>query len=323
MGYTISEMNGNDEENAAVRPYRAFGDYLKEKYGCKVYKATIDAGFTCPNRDGTLGAGGCIFCNNRGFNPNSRGPRIGVREQVAQGMEHLRKRYKAEKFIAYFQAYTNTYGPVEKLEKLYREALEPPKVVALSVGTRPDCCGDDVAALLGSLAVEREVWVELGLQSVHDSTLERINRRHDFKTFVDAVRRIRNYPGIKICAHIILGLPGETGEMMLDSADALSDLGIDGVKIHLLHILKDTELEKMFLRGEVKVFDFTTYVNLVCDYLERLNPEMVIQRLTADAPSNILVAPKWAIEKKRTLDRIEKELLRRGTRQGLNRIGKG
>lgn len=308
-----------DVNQHAAKPYSAFGDYLKERYGCKVYKATVDAGFTCPNRDGNLGTGGCIYCNNRGFSPNTRQPERGVREQLESGMAHLRKRYKAEKFIAYFQAYTNTYGPIERLEALYREALEPSEVVALSVGTRPDCCGDEVVDLLGRLSLERDVWVELGLQSVRNATLELINRRHTYEDFLDAVKRIRKYPALKICAHVILGLPGEPRESMLESARVISDLGIESVKIHLLHVLKDTPLEEMYNRGEVEIFSMKEYVRLCCDYLELLDESVLIQRLTADGPSDILVAPEWAMEKRKTLDKIEKEMLKRGTRQGAAR----
>lgn len=308
-----------NDTRATQKPYSAFSDYLKQKYGCKVYKATVDAGFTCPNRDGSLGVGGCVYCNNQGFSPNSREPKRSIKEQLETGMSHLRKRYKAEKFIAYFQAYTNTYAPVERLEKLYREALEPPDIVALSVGTRPDCCGDDVIDLLGELGREHEVWIELGLQSAHNPTLELINRGHTFEDFLDAVRRIRRRPELKICAHVILGLPGEPREMMLETARVISDLKIEAVKIHLLHVLKDTPLEEMHRRGEVAIMDMRTYATLVCDYLELLDPGVLIQRLTADGPSDILVAPRWAMEKRKTLDMIEKELLRRGTTQGSKR----
>lgn len=306
--------NGSERQNE--KPYSAFSDYLKDKYGCKVYKATVAAGFTCPNRDGHLGKGGCIYCNNRGFSPNAREPKRSVTEQMQSGMAHLRKRYKAEKFIAYFQAYTNTYGPLDHLEALYREALEPDDVVALSVGTRPDCCGDDVIDLLGRLSADREVWIELGLQSVHNPTLDLINRRHTFEDFLDAVRRIRKYPELKICAHVILGLPGESREIMLESARVISELGIESIKIHLLHVLKDTTLEEMYNRGEVEILSMNSYVRLVCDYLELLDKSVLIQRLTADGPSDILVAPAWAMEKRKTIDKIEKEMWRRGTVQG-------
>lgn len=304
-------------ENAVQnKPYRAFSDYLRERFGCRVYKVTLDAGFTCPNRDGFLGEGGCIYCNNAGFSPNTRKPPAPVREQMLTGMEYLAGRFKAEKFIAYFQAFTNTYGPVEKLRELYDEALVDERVVGLSIGTRPDCLPDDVVALIAGYARRLEVWVEVGLQSATDRTLERVRRRHTVETFVDAVRRLKACEGVWVCAHVILGLPGESREEMLASARLINDAGVDGVKVHLLHVLKDTDLEKLFVAGELEVFEMTEYVGLVCDYLERLSPDVVVQRLTADGPPDILVAPRWAMKKKLTVAMIENELQRRGTRQG-------
>ncbi len=353
---------------AHAKPYRAFSDYLKEKFGCKVYKVTIDAGFTCPNRDGTFGYGGCIYCNNEGFSPNVRAGthrneaahtggfvcgtpvamagksevaektptpekedllRAGVwtparrtrpvREQLEEGMRRMAKRYRARKFIAYFQAYTNTYAPVDALDKLYREALMPEDIVGLAVGTRPDCVGDEIADLLGGFARDYEVWVELGLQSVHDETLKAINRGHDFAAFENTVARIRKRPDLKICAHIILGLPGETRAMMLRSADILSDMGIEGVKLHLLHVLPDTKLEEMYNAGEVDLPGFGEYVELVADYLERLAPEIIVQRLTGDAPRGMLKAPAWAADKRKIIEAIANELQRRGNIQGAAR----
>ena len=313
--YNISGMDmasGNNIE----RRYRAFSDYLKKRYGCKVYKVSLDAGFTCPNRDGRLGTGGCAYCNNQGFSPNTRVPRIPIRDQLIKGMDYMRIRYKAQKFIAYFQAYTNTYAGVDVLKPLYDEAVSHDDVVGLSVGTRPDCIEDEVIELLSEIAYNKEVWIELGLQSAHDVTLTRINRRHDVHSFIDAVERIKKHNNLKICAHIILGLPGESHDMMLDSADLITSLGVDGIKIHLLHVLKETPFEELYKNGELKIFEFNDYISTVCDYLERLSPEIVIQRLTADGPADILIAPKWALEKKRTIDKIEKELLKRDSRQG-------
>ncbi|HOC94085.1 MAG TPA: TIGR01212 family radical SAM protein [bacterium] len=296
--------------------YYAFSDYLKGRFGCKVYKISIDAGFTCPNRDGSMGEGGCIYCNNQGFSPNTRRERASISEQTRRGAEFMRARYKAEKFLAYFQAFTNTYAPLDTLRRSYSEALACEDIVGLSVGTRPDCVPDDVLDLLASIGQNKETWIELGLQSAHDRTLELINRRHNVASFIDASRRAIDRGSLKICGHIILGLPGETRDMMLDSARLLSNLGVHGVKIHLLHILKDTPLADAHSRGEIPVFKFEEYVSLVCDYLELLSPDIVIQRLTADGPSDLLIAPAWAMEKKRAIDAIEKELLKRDTRQG-------
>lgn len=305
-----------ETETTIEKPYRAFGDFLRDRFGCKVYKVTLDAGFTCPNRDGTLGTGGCIYCNNEGFSPNSRKPPSPIRDQMAAGMEHLSRRFKAEKFIAYFQAYTNTYAPVGRLRELYDESLVDPRVIGLSVGTRPDCLPDEVVSLLGEYSRDMHTWVEVGLQSASDATLERMRRRHGVGEFVEAVERLKAAGDIFVCAHVILGLPGETRDEMLRSARLLSDLGVDGVKVHLLHVLRNTELEEMHKAGRLRVFEMTEYVQLVCDYLERLRPDMVIQRLTADGPPDILVAPMWAMKKKQTVEMIEKEMARRGARQG-------
>jgi len=308
-----------EEREIPAKRYYSFNQFLRERFGERVYKISIDAGFACPNRDGTRGVGGCIYCNNQGFSPNTRKPPIPVREQVVSGAEYLSRRYKARKFIAYFQAYTNTYAPVEKLKELYDEALEHPTVVGLSIGTRPDCVPDPILDLLAGYAGKYHVWLELGLQSCHDRTLRIINRGHTVAEFTDAVQRAQRRQNLFICAHVILGLPGESRTEMLASAYFLSDSGVQGVKIHLMHILKDTPAEETYRQGKLKVFTMDEYVNLVCDYIERLDPAIVIQRLTADAPPDILVAPQWANRKKETIARIEKELTRRGTWQGARR----
>ncbi|MEW6201703.1 MAG: TIGR01212 family radical SAM protein [bacterium] len=304
---------------AGERRYYSFNQFLKDTFGERVYKISIDAGFTCPNRDGMRGVGGCFYCNNQGFSPNTRKPPASVHGQVEAGAEYLIRRYGARKFIAYFQAYTNTYAPVERLRQLYDEALLHPDVVGLSIGTRPDCVEEAVLDLLEGYTARHQVWLELGLQSCQERTLRLINRGHTVAEFTDAVRRAQRRRDLLICAHIILGLPGESRSEMLASADFLSDLGINGVKIHLMHVLKDTPAEKTYQDGKLKVFTMDEYVNLVCDYIERLDPSVVIQRLTADAPPDILVAPLWANRKKETIARIEKELVRRGACQGARR----
>ncbi len=312
-------MTGHGNKPAFEKRYYAFSDYLKATFGCKVYKVTIDAGFTCPNRDGTFSTGGCIYCNNAGFSPNSRRQPATVSDQVINGMEILRRRYKAKKFIAYFQAYTSTYAPVKYLEPLYHEAIAHEDIAGISIGTRPDCVPPDVIDMIAHLCPERETWIELGLQSCDDASLARLNRGHTVAHFEDAMHRIKQFPNIKTCAHIILGIPWESRETMLQSATFISDLGVDSVKIHLLHILRDTPLEDMYNRGEVTLLEFPQYISLACDYLERLDSRITIQRLTADGPSDMLIAPSWANEKKRTIDKIEKELLKRDTRQGAMR----
>jgi radical SAM protein (TIGR01212 family) len=295
--------------------YRSFKNYLLEKYGCTVFKLPIDAGFTCPNRDGTLGSGGCIYCDGRGSRLRQQGPLPTVSHQIRRGMEFYREKRGARLFIPYFQTFTNTYAPIEALDSMYREALTFPEVVGLSVGTRPDCLPDEVIDLLASQANDREIWVEMGLQSISDKTLAWINRCHTAEDFIGAVRRA-DRAGLPVCAHVILGLPGEDIRDMLTTARALASLPVKSVKIHLLLILAGTPMEELFLRGEVAVPTRDEYASWVADFLEALPPEMIIQRLTADGYRDILLQPKWAANKMGVLSAIEKELERRDSRQG-------
>jgi radical SAM protein (TIGR01212 family) len=297
------------------RRYYPFSRFLRERFGGKVYRVTVDAGFTCPNVDGSVAVGGCVYCDNRSFSPNRRLPRTTIREQVRRGIEILQKRYAADRFLAYFQAATNTYAPVPKLKRLYDEALDHPQIVGLAVGTRPDCVPDEVLELLQRYAQERYVGLELGLQSVHDRSLDWMNRGHHFDTFLDAVRRCEGR-GLDVCAHVILGLPGETVADMLATAEALARLPVQAVKIHNLHVVKDTPLERMYRDGEVRMLERDEYVQVVCDFLEHLPPGMVIQRLNGDAPPDYLVAPLWCLDKAGLLHAIEAELERRGSWQG-------
>jgi radical SAM protein (TIGR01212 family) len=299
------------------RRYYAFSRFLRERFGTKVYRVTIDAGFTCPNVDGTVAVGGCVYCDNRSFSPNRRLPRTTVREQVQRGVTILQKRYQAEQFLAYFQAATNTYAPAAKLKKLYDEALEHPQVVGLAIGTRPDCVPEENLNLIQSYARDRYVCLELGLQTIHNRSLDWMNRGHHFDAFVDAVQRCQGR-GLDICAHVILGLPGESRDDMLATADALASFPVHAVKIHNLHVVKDTPLEGMYQRGEVRLFDRDEYVAVVCDFLERLRPEMVIHRLSGDAPPDYLVAPQWCLDKPSLLRAIHEELERRDSWQGKN-----
>jgi radical SAM protein (TIGR01212 family) len=297
------------------RRYYAFSRFLRERFGAKVYRVTIDAGFTCPNVDGSVAVGGCVYCDNRSFSPNRRLPRTTVPEQVRRGIEILQRRYQADKFLAYFQAATNTYASAEKLKKLYDEALEHPQIVGLAIGTRPDCVPDDILDLIESYARDRYVCLELGLQTMHDRSLDWMNRGHHFDAFVDAVGRCQGR-GLDLCAHVILGLPGESREDMLATADALAGLPVHAVKIHNLHVVKDTPLEKMYERGEARMFERDEYVQIVCDFLERLRPEMVIHRLSGDAPPDYLVAPLWCLDKPALLRAVHDEMERRDSWQG-------
>lgn len=295
--------------------YNSFNAHLKQHFGEKVYRVSIDAGFTCPNRDGSRGQGGCIYCYG---DRNARIPvsLTAIQSQIRQGIEAVGKRYKAKKFLAYFQSYTNTYAPVAQVEEYYRTALTEEHIVGLTLGTRPDCVSDEILDLLGTLAQETYLWIEYGLQSIHYRTLQAINRGHGFAEFLDAVLRTQQRPSIQICVHVILGLPGESKDDMLETARTLSALGVDGVKIHSAHVLKNTPLEGMYHRGEYQVMELPEYVELVCDFLEYLNPDMVIHRLIGDAPRERYVAPEWCMHKSEALRAIDLELERRNSFQG-------
>jgi uncharacterized protein len=308
-----------------VLRYYSFNQYLKQQFGnIKVYKIPLDAGFTCPNRDGKLGVTGCIYCNNQSFSPNTRpAAKLSISEQIKQGIEFYRKRYQAEKFIAYFQAYTNTYKPVEQLKTFYDEVLQFPEIIGLAIGTRPDCVTDDVLELIAeynkkpcnSVLGHYLVWLEYGLQSSHNKTLQFIKRGHDYEAFVSAVQRTKQR-GIPVCAHIILGLPGENRDDMLKTAQALAELSIEGVKIHHLYVCRDTYLAELYDKGGIKVLSLDEYIPLVCDILEVLPPQMVIQRVMGELDGPDIIAPKWLKSKGQVLNMIEQELTRRGSVQG-------
>jgi uncharacterized protein len=297
------------------RRWYPFSRFLRERFGSRVYRVTVDAGFTCPNVDGTVALGGCVYCDNRSFSPNRRLPRRTVREQVERGVTLLSERYGADRFLCYFQAATNTYAPLDKLRRLYDEALDHPQLVGLVIGTRPDCVGDEVLDLIDSYARRMYVSVELGLQTIHDRSLDWMNRGHHADAFFDAVGRCEGR-AFQLSAHVILGLPGESRENMLATAAALASLPIQAVKIHNLHVVKDTPLERMHAAGEVRMMDFDEYVAVTCDFLELLPPDMVIERLSGDAPPDYLVAPAWCLDKQHILRGIDDELKRRESWQG-------
>ncbi len=295
--------------------YRDFKSFLAERFGCRVYKLQIDAGFTCPNRDGKVAAGGCAYCDGRGSGLRQRGPLPPVAEQIAAGKALYRHLRGAAKFIAYFQTFTNTYAPVERLRALYDEALAQPDIVGLSIGTRPDCVDDDILRLLEGYAGQSHVWVEYGLQSIHDRTLKRINRGHDAAAFVEAVRQTAGR-GLFICAHVILGLPGETRADMVETARAVAALPIDGIKVHSLLALRGTEVGRLHEEGALALMSQEDYVGAVCDVLEVLPPSMVVQRLTAEGYRDICLGPDWAQNKLKVLNAIDRELEKRDTYQG-------
>jgi uncharacterized protein len=299
--------------------YRSYNGYLREQFPYKVYKIPIDAGFTCPNIDGTVAFGGCTYCDNRSFSPNTRAAPRPIRDQIASGMDFYRKRFGAEKFIVYFQAFTNTHGPVDHLKRLYDEALTFPDTVGLAIGTRPDCVPEPVLELLSDYHAKTLLWIEYGLQSVHDETMDGLNRAQPYGRFLDAVERTRRR-GLRVCAHVILGLPGETHAMMMETADELARLNVDGIKIHHLYIAKDTALAKLHEQRPVHTLSLTEYIALTCDFLERLPPEMVVERLMGELNKTYVIAPRWGESKSSILGLIDREFERRGSRQGTHRL---
>lgn len=298
-----------------TKRYYDLKSYWRNRFGGRVYKLPIDAGFTCPNRDGRVATGGCSYCDGRGSRLRESGPLPSVAEQIVRGQAYYRKHRGAGQFIAYFQTFTNTYGPLDHLRNLYDEALAQEDVIGLSVGTRPDCVPDAVIQLLQDYTDKHHVWLEFGLQSMHDRTLKMINRGHSRDIFVGALQRVAGR-GIQVCTHIIVGLPGETRKDILETARFLAALPIQGIKIHALLALRGTVLGKQYEDGLITLMTRAEYVDTVCDILEILPPEMVIQRLTADGYRDIFLAPQWAVNKMEVLNAIERELERRNTHQG-------
>lgn len=282
--------------------YNSFGAYIRNRFGAHVHKVNVDAGFTCPNRDGTAGHGGCIYCNNDSFKPGSCRPALSVTEQIDNGIKYLSRRYKTGKFLVYFQPYTNTYAPVDKLEGLYSEALSDPSVIGLAIGTRPDCIDPEKLDMLERLAKRHFILIEYGLQSIHDRTLAFINRGHDFAAFLNAVDSTRARQNLHVGVHTIMGFPTETRSEMLAMADALNDTGIEFMKVHQLQVIKGTKMAELYERERFHVFGYREYVDFMAEFIGRLSPSIVLQRLFAAAPDDILIAPRW--------DRGRDELLR-------------
>lgn len=296
--------------------YRDYNTYLREIFGERVQKISLDAGFSCPNRDGTISTKGCIYCDSRGSGTGAMvNSKMGLEDQIINGIKFAETKYKAEKFIAYFQAFTNTYGPVSRLRELYQSALNHKGMVGLSVGTRPDCIDHDILDLLSSFQKDYLVWIEYGLQSAHDATLSRINRGHDVVCFENAVHMTKKY-GINICAHVMLGLPGEDHDMMMETARFVSALPIDGIKIHSLYLTKGTAMAELYSNGEYTCLEREVYIETLIDFIELLPPEMVIQRLTGDPNPSELLAPQWSGEKTLNLRLINKRMEERDSWQG-------
>ncbi len=293
--------------------YTALSPYLKRRFGCKVYKLSLSAGCTCPNRDGTLGARGCIFCSGSGEFAASGS--ASIPEQLEQAKYILGKKAQGAKFIAYFQDFTNTYGAVSRLEPLFLAAMEPDDVVALSIATRPDCLPEDILRMLARLRAKKPVFVELGLQTIHDNTAQYIRRGYPLSVFDDAVQKLHALD-IEVIAHQILGLPGETAEMMAETTRHLGSVHVDGVKLHLLHILRGTDLAAEYEAGRVKPLELDTYIDILEQCLAVLPPDVVIHRLTGDGAKRDLIAPLWSADKKRVLSAIQKRFEQDGVMQG-------
>lgn len=303
------------------RRFFPFNEYLREHFPYKVHKIPLHAGFTCPNRDGRSGVGGCTYCINESFSPNVNENHIPVKEQIERGKAFHKKRCGAEKFIAYFQSFSNTYADVETLRSCYEEALSDKDVVGISIGTRPDCVTDDILGLIDGYTKKYHVWIEYGLQSIHDETLRHVNRGHDYHTFLDAITRTKK-TCIRICVHVILGLPGETRDDMMETAAAVAEMGIQGVKLHHLYVAKNTAMAEEYFKGNIQTLDMNAYIRLASDFLERIPPDVTIQRLVGDTHGNFLVSPVWKASKAEITAGITKELERRGTYQGSLCIGK-
>ena len=287
--------------------YRSLNAYYQETFGCKVYKLSLDAGFTCPNRDGTLGYGGCIFCSAAGGGEFAQGGPAPIEDQLAKAKAQVAAKIKNGKYIAYFQAFTNTYGPVQKLRQLYEAAIAPEDVVGLAIGTRPDCLPEETVALLGEINARKPVFVELGLQTVHEASIRYIRRGYPNSVYLDAVKRLKA-AGIHVVTHIILGLPGETEEMMLKTTRQAVKAGTDGVKFHLLHVLRGTDLEKDYLTGEFRCLELEEYGEILKRCIGILPPHTVVHRITGDGAKRDLVAPQWSGDKKRVLNYLNRVL---------------
>lgn len=283
-------------------------DYLRRTFGCKVYKIALSGGFTCPNRDGSIGTGGCIFCSEGGSGEFSAAPSLSVTEQIEQGKELVSGKEKDGKYIAYFQAYTGTYASIDRLKSLYTEAINHPDVVALSIATRPDCLPEEVLHLLSELNHIKPVWVELGLQTIHETTASYIRRGYDLNVYDNAVTRLREN-GIEVITHMIIGLPGESTEDMLETVKYICATGATGIKLQLLHILKGTDIEKEYNAGRVMVLSEDEYIDILKQCVKLIPENVVVHRLTGDGDKRILVAPLWSGNKKHVWNRIQNEVL--------------
>lgn len=297
------------------KPYHSLDYELKERFGEKVYRLTLNGGMSCPNRDGKIGHGGCIFCSGGGSGEFAANPALSIRQQLEAGKLLLANKRPVHKYIAYFQAFTNTYGPVEYLRSIFTEAISHPEVVLLSIATRPDCLEPEIVALLAELNQIKPVWVELGLQTMHEDTAGFIRRGYELPVFEDAVQRLRSH-GIEVITHVILGLPGEDRTRMLETIQYLNTQDIQGIKLQLLHILKGTDLAVYYKETPFPVFTMEEYIQIILSCVERLRPDIVIHRLTGDGPKDLLIEPQWSSAKRHVLNSIHQAFRQADTWQG-------
>ncbi|KJB88804.1 hypothetical protein AZ66_05315 [Paenibacillus sp. E194] len=288
---------------------------MREQFGEKVFKVMLDAGFTCPNRDGSIAIGGCTFCSSRGSGDFAGRRRDDLVTQFNTIRDRQHAKWPNAKYIGYFQAYTNTYAPVDVLRDYFEVILEQPGVVGLSIATRPDCLPDDVVEYLAELNKRTYLWIEMGLQTIHESTSQLINRAHDTACYIEAVEKLRKH-NIRVCTHIIYGLPQETHSMMLETAQAVAQMGVQGIKLHLLHLMRKTPMVKQYEAGLLRFLEMDEYIKLIVDSLEMLPPEMIVHRVTGDAPRDLIIGPMWSMKKWEVLNGIDAELKRRNTWQG-------
>lgn len=300
------------------RPYNAYSTYIKKTFGGRIQKVSLDAGFTCPNRDGLKGFGGCSYCNNKGFNPSYCDKKDTIIHQLNEGLKFLEERYSPKKFVAYFQAFSNTYADLNKLNEIYEIALSHPKIEGLVIGTRPDCLDIEKINLLNNYAQKYFVQLEIGIESCYNKTLKRINRGHTFEETINCLELLKSTQ-IHIGTHLIFGLPGETREEMLDESEIISNLPINSIKFHQLQIIKDTSFEKEYLSnpGEFELFELDEYIDFIIKFLERLNPEILVERLSSEAPPNMRIAPSWGMKRIDVIQNmIESRMIKLKTFQG-------
>lgn len=301
--------------NWGEKPYYSFSTMLEERFGEKVYKVALNGGMTCPNRDGKIGHRGCIFCSEGGSGDFASDAQLSITEQIDSQIAQISTKRPVQKYIAYFQAYTNTYAPVDYLEKIFTEAIAHPKVVAISIGTRPDCLPEETVVLLARLNKIKPVWIELGLQTIHADTARYIRRGYPLSVFDEAVENLTK-AGIEVIVHTILGLPGEDHSLMLETIQYLNKMPISGIKLQLLHVLKETDLASEYKHGVFQVLSQEEYLNILIDCLEHLRPDIVVHRVTGDGPKDLLIAPTWSSAKRTVLNNLHHEMKVRGAYQG-------